>query len=108
MPEIVSDGASGVIITWLDLRAGNNDVYAQRLNTAGTLQWTANGKGVAVVAGSNRYDPKIASDEAGGAIIVWSDDLSGNSNTYVQRLNAVGTPYCITGSNFRAPTTPAI
>lgn len=99
LPEIVSDGAGGVIVTWLDLRAGNNDVYAQRMNAAGVAQWTTNGKAVAVVTGSNRYAPKIIEDGAGGAIIAWSDDRNGDTDIYVQHLNAAGTPYWTANGN---------
>ncbi|HTP79121.1 MAG TPA: hypothetical protein VMM57_01815, partial [Bacteroidota bacterium] len=43
-PTIVSDGSGGAIITWEDHRNGtDNDIYAQRINAAGTPQWTSNG-----------------------------------------------------------------
>ncbi len=39
---IIGDGSGGAIIAWSDYRNGDN--YAQRINSAGTTQWTANGK----------------------------------------------------------------
>jgi hypothetical protein len=37
-PTLVSDGAGGAIITWVDLRSGNYyDIYAQRVRSDGTL-----------------------------------------------------------------------
>ena len=45
-PQIVSDGAGGGIIVWRDRRDNgttNRDIYAQRINSAGVVQWTANG-----------------------------------------------------------------
>jgi FlgD Ig-like domain/PGAP1-like protein/Fibronectin type III domain len=34
---MVSDGAGGAIVTWIDSRTGNDDIYAQQLNHAGRL-----------------------------------------------------------------------
>ncbi len=90
-PTIVSDGAGGAIITWHDLRSGNSDIYAQRINASGVVQWTADG--VAICTATNyQLKPTIASDGAGGAIITWDDDRSGSDYPaiYVQRINASG------------------
>ena len=41
---VVSDGSGGTIITWEDKRSGANyDIYAQRVDSSGIPQWTANG-----------------------------------------------------------------
>ncbi|MBK7367644.1 MAG: hypothetical protein IPJ04_06935 [Candidatus Eisenbacteria bacterium] len=42
-PVSVPDGSGGAIVLWSDLRAGNYDLYAQRVSAAGVPQWTANG-----------------------------------------------------------------
>jgi hypothetical protein len=67
-PASVSDGAGGAIVTWYDNRGGDLDIYAQRLNSAGTPQWTADGVALCAATGDQRY-PTIASDGAGGAIV---------------------------------------
>ena len=36
-PQLVSDGSGGAIITWMDYRSGNWDVYAQMINSSGDL-----------------------------------------------------------------------
>ena len=41
-PEICSDGADGAIITWYDF-GSSSDIYAQRINSSGNIQWTAHG-----------------------------------------------------------------
>jgi len=90
VPTIASDGAGGAIITWFDLRAGNWDVYAQRMASNGTAQWSADGVGVSVATGDQR-DPTIISDGAGGAIITWGDGRNGiNSDVYAQRVSPTG------------------
>src|SRR5258705_3394047 len=34
-PAIAPDGAGGAVIAWYDLRSGNRDIYAQRVDAAG-------------------------------------------------------------------------
>jgi len=90
-PSIVSDGFGGAIITWIDKRAGssNVDIYAQRINSAGVVQWTANGVPICRASGS-QWNPAIVSDNAGGAIIAWYDKRSGYFDIYAQRISATG------------------
>ncbi|HET6349542.1 MAG TPA: T9SS type A sorting domain-containing protein [Candidatus Krumholzibacteria bacterium] len=89
-PTIASDGAGGAIITWFDFRNGTFDIYAQRINAAGTAQWTLNGVAVCTAA-NDQLNPIITSDGAGGAIVCWQDARSGsNSDIYAQRINAPG------------------
>jgi len=89
-PEMVADGAGGVIITWVDARNGANQtkIYAQRLNAAGTPQWAFNGVAVSVLLG-NDASPCIVSDGAGGAIIAWQHNTPGGIIS-AQRLNSTG------------------
>ena len=89
-PKIVSDGSGGAIITWFDGRNGNDDIYAQRINTAGQVQWNSNGIGICTAAG-NQQNPTIASDGSGGAIITWYDLRNGiDDNIYAQSINSTG------------------
>src|SRR5688572_9928467 len=92
VPTPVSDGAGGAIIAWHDFRGGTfSDIYAQRINASGVAQWTANG--VALCTAANyQFEPRIVSDGAGGAIVAWYDDRSGNSDIYVRRISGAGTP----------------
>ncbi len=88
--DIVSDGAGGAIVAWHDLRLNPNyDIYAQRLNASGTVQWTANGVPVCTAANVQKY-PEMISDGAGGAIVAWKDNRRGPDDLYAQRLNATG------------------
>lgn len=87
-PSVIRDGTGGVIIAWEDFRNGASDVYAQRLNGAGTAQWLANGVALCAASGHQRF-PIAVSDDAGGAIVVW-DDQRGDGDVYAQRVNAAG------------------
>ncbi len=88
-PVLVEDGSGGAIIVWKDLRNGNSDIYAQHVNSAGAVQWTINGIAVDTKSGE-QIDPKIISDGANGAIIVWQDSLSGSWDIYAQRISGSG------------------
>jgi hypothetical protein len=91
-PTIVSDGAGGAIVTWHDYRNNNADIYAQRVNALGAVQWTADGVALCTAA-NGQLSPTIASDGAGGAIVTWLDGRSGtNFDIYAQRVNAAGVP----------------
>jgi len=89
LPLIASDGAGGAIITWEDYRTGTADIYAQRVNASGVVQWTADGVGISIPAG-DQIQPQIIADGAGGAFISWQDQRSGAWDLYAQRVNASG------------------
>jgi len=89
---IVPDGAGGAIVTWRDARIGSNyDIYAQRVNSSGVPQWTADGVAVCV-AGGSQFLATIVSDGAGGAIIAWQDGRGTTFDVYAQRVSASGVP----------------
>ena len=92
-PIIVSDGSSGAIISWHDNRNSNTDanIYVQRINSSGVLQWTVNGAIICDVP-RNQDQPSLVSDGAGGAIVTWSDyrDIGRLYDIYAQRINAAG------------------
>jgi len=103
-PTIVTDGADGAIIVWMDHRNDEEDmiisrtnppvtagwdIYAQRVNAQGEMQWQMNGVPVCVAQG-DQYDYSIISDGAGGAFITWHDQRGGNWDIYAQKLNSLG------------------
>ena len=88
-PRIVADGTGGAIVAWSDARSDADDIYAQRINDSGVSQWTSNGVAVCTATGGQDY-PGIASDSAGGAIVVWEDTRNGPGDIYAQRVNVTG------------------
>jgi hypothetical protein len=82
----VCDERKGVILTWKDYRAGNWDIYAQRVDSSGALRWGDNALAVAV---NPDYDgcPVVATDGKGGAIIAWATNKGAQGYVYVQRIN---------------------
>ncbi|MBU8922374.1 MAG: choice-of-anchor D domain-containing protein [Bacteroidales bacterium] len=88
--RLTTDGGGGAILAWRDARGtGDDEIYAQRINLLGIAEWTANGIEVCT-PGTDFPIPQIVADGAGGAIIAWEDDRSGNRDIYSQRVNATG------------------
>ncbi|MEW5676412.1 T9SS type A sorting domain-containing protein [Flavobacterium enshiense] len=91
--KIVSDGSGGAIIVWYDYRNGtsNGDLYAQRINSNGVIQWTPDGIPICT-APFNQTNLTVISDGNGGAIIAWNDKRTNNfdSNLYVQKISSSG------------------
>lgn len=86
--DIVSDGSGGVICFWNDSRNGNNDIFAQRVDSSGDIVWTEGGVAVCNADGDQSY-PQAVSDENGGAVVVWWDRRS-DSQIYAQNIDSDG------------------
>lgn len=85
-PRIVGDGLGGAIVSWSDQRFETaRDAYARRIDASGVPQGTANGVAMCVLPGF-QLGPRIASDGAGGGIVVWEDGRTGGRHIYAQRL----------------------
>jgi hypothetical protein len=90
-PQLDSDGAGGAIVVWQDKRNGDYDIYAQHELASGAVdpQWPMNGLAVSTAVG-DQDDPSLVSDGAGGAIVIWYDDSTGNWLLYAQHVLASG------------------
>jgi len=86
-PDIVSDGAGGAIVVWSDYRNGPGDIYAQRVNGAGTTQWAPDGAVVcAKPLSQGFFYSYIAEDGEGGVVVAWQDA----DDIYAQRMSGSG------------------
>jgi len=91
-PCIVSDGAGGAIIAWLDYRF-DYDIYAQRVDGSGAVQWAVNG--VRLTGLQQQKNPVMTTDGTGGAIVAWMFQDEGRA--YIQRINSAGIPLWASG-----------
>ncbi len=69
-----------------------SDIYAQRVNPSGLNQWNVDGV-AACAAINSQVDPRIVSDDAGGAIVTWIDSRDYDNtaeNVFAQRLSPSG------------------
>jgi len=82
--QLAPDGIGGAVVAWEDYRAGEADIYAQRLSTFGVPLFAANGTPVCTVAGDQHW-PQLAPDAGNGAIITWQDERMGEADIYAQR-----------------------
>jgi hypothetical protein len=90
--KLVVDGAGGAIVAWQDKRGGSNyDLYAQHVLANGAASWSANGLPLTTATG-DQGAAVLVSDNAGGAIVVWTDTRTGTADLYAMRALAAGTP----------------
>ncbi len=88
-PCITKDGSGGAIISW-HVNNANEDLFAQRINTSGAIQWTPAGVPICTATGKQGY-PQIVADASGGAIITWADRRNGSNNDiYTQHVMSNG------------------
>lgn len=88
-PRIVPDGAGGAVIAWQDERSADYDIYAYRVDGAGSSTWTAGGVAVCTEIGV-QGQARLVSDGQAGAVIVWRDERNFVTNVYAQRVLANG------------------
>ncbi|MHA1474043.1 MAG: hypothetical protein ACTSQ5_02525 [Promethearchaeota archaeon] len=89
-PQMCSDGAGGVIITWMDNRSGDFDIYSQRVDAKGNTLWAE--EGVIICQDPDRqFSPEIIADDDGGAIILWANgSYTWPFGLYAQKINSSG------------------
>jgi hypothetical protein len=89
--QLTTDGAGGMICTWDEVQGviTNPEIYAQKINAGGAIQWGENGVAVCLMVNAQHY-PEIAADGSGGAVITWHDHRINIQDIYAQRLNAAG------------------
>ena len=92
---VCSNGKGGAYMVWRDYRDNSGifegDIYAQQIDFSGSMLWAADGI-VINNAANGQFRPKIVSDDAGGAIIVWAKNGGGfyGYDLYAQRIDANG------------------
>ncbi len=89
-PQVVEDGSGGAVIAWSDMRNTMDfDIFAQKVNSSGELQW---GFGTAVSAWLyDQAECRLVHIGSGETIVTWLDGRSGTStDIYAQKLSAAG------------------
>ena len=84
-PAIVSDDAGGAVIAWLDPRnTPDTELFAQRVNKDGNVQWVTDGVTLCDPAHSDQFN--LIPDGSGGAIAAWMDHRGTTWDAYAQRI----------------------
>jgi predicted lipoprotein with Yx(FWY)xxD motif len=86
-PVIIDVGNSEVIIAWVDFRnEDSGDIYAQKLNADGEIQWAEAGVPLCLAEGI-QISLNIVNDGTGGAYVIWLDNRgTGGSDIYGTRI----------------------
>ncbi|WP_290660914.1 LamG-like jellyroll fold domain-containing protein [Ignavibacterium sp.] len=88
-PQIIDDGLGGAIIVWQDSRNGNQDIYAQRIDSSGNKLW--NSLGVIIFDNnSNQYTPQIIKTKQNKFYIACLDMRFGFQNIFAQVVDLDG------------------
>lgn len=96
-PGICTDMNGGCIVAWSDWRSGiERDLYAQRLDSNGTLLWAVNGA-VVTTKVEREHNERIISDGAGGCIVAWEQASPFGWDVWSQRLNSTGNAVWVSG-----------
>ncbi|MFH1862981.1 MAG: T9SS type A sorting domain-containing protein [bacterium] len=86
----VSLGVDGAIFLWEDERSGaGKDLYVQRVNAAGNIQWEASGRAIITELG-DQANPDLSLDGMGYLYMVWEDFRGGQMDVYMQKLTLDG------------------
>ncbi len=88
-PQIISDERGGAIIIWCDNRSLQAGIHAQRVNSAGMVQWMTDGIDLCSEPNFETY-PVMTGDGNKGAIVTWLA-LYGHCEVYSQRIDSDGT-----------------
>ncbi|MBS7787990.1 T9SS type A sorting domain-containing protein [Flavobacterium sp. CYK-55] len=88
--QSVVDSQNNLLVLWEDERNGTEgDVYLQKINPQGNIQWPVDGIGVAT-GSSGQLIPRIVHSMQNGFLVAWEDDRAGNGDIYIQRVNSDG------------------
>ena len=90
-PRIVEDGQGGAVFAWDDTRNGNDDVFAQRVDSSGATKWATNGIAVCTATGSQSPCELAYAPVDSSFYIVWDDQRGSDWDIYGQRLSLNGT-----------------
>lgn len=100
--DVISDGYGGAIVLWRDYRDAaygmdppnylENALYAQRIDSSGTILWEENGQ---VVRSLIRdfvfvYCGRLTTDDGGGAFIAWGDNRGAEFDIFTQHVSGNG------------------
>lgn len=92
-PSLIPTSDGNYIFIWNDFRDDitKGDLYAQKLNANGVVQWNPDG----VLLSTGDFDSpavfRIVADIAGGAVIIWDDLRNGDlGDIYAIRVDANG------------------
>jgi hypothetical protein len=101
-PSLTPDARGGAMVAWEDARTGAWDVYVQRVDSLGVPRWAVNGLAVSTAA-SSQLETSVVSDDDSVGIVVWTDQRTGGTDLYAQRV-----PFAVTLAASAPAVPPAL
>lgn len=89
--EICSDENGGLVLTWVDERDVDQDIYAQLIDSNGNPKWGPNGTVICNRTG-NQNSPTIINDGNENTTIVWQVYTGSDWDIWAQRVDKDGIP----------------
>lgn len=91
--KVVSDNRGNFIVAWIDRRFTKQfgNIYAQKLNSKGELQWTESGIDLGTHSNSEKSYLNLVPDEQGGAIAIFKDKRDKKIEIFGQKIYSTGT-----------------
>jgi hypothetical protein len=77
------------MITWVDWRGANPDIYMQNIDLLGEPLWQSGGLPVCVYTAEQHW-PNLVLNSFGGAIVAWRDLRNASYDLYAQSINRYG------------------
>lgn len=89
--DLLAVSDKGAIIFWEDSRSGvGNDIFAQRVDSLGNVEWMVNGVAICTADNNQRF-PHCTSDGMDGAIVAWDDErVFMDPDIYAHRITGDG------------------
>lgn len=87
-PVVITGADDNTYVAWVDLRDGNQDVYAQKLSPAAAKLWAGDLKINSDGGSTNQSYPNLAIDADNDLYAVWTDERNGatNQDIYAQKI----------------------
>jgi hypothetical protein len=94
-PRIAKDSNDHVIVVWQDHRLDPawSQIYGQRIDSVGNLQWGPNGKMLVDSVVPNSTWLRIVTDSKKGAVMTWFDEFVSGDDTaqiFACRIDSIG------------------
>jgi hypothetical protein len=72
--DMALDHEEHAILTFQDIRTGNNNIFAYRISPAGEFEWGANGLQLSNSATAFNVSPKVIVTDSNNVVIAWQAD----------------------------------
>jgi hypothetical protein len=100
--DMVVDTANFAVLTFQDIRTGNNNPVAYRISPEGEMMWGDDG--ITLSNNANfEPSPKVSATDAGNTVFAWQSEASEGSEVHLQKIAADGQTQWGNGITYSSP-----